>query len=142
MHSKGMAARMPLLRSQLRSEPEEVNMASSVVAIGTLGCGGRIRRGGRQNAYATFAREFLALSITYGRPTPPIYCYACPRKAESYLGQGYADRKARLDRFSYVPFYHAGHNPASGARKSIGIQSAALERTAVRPRFGQASLHN
>jgi hypothetical protein len=41
----------------LRSEPEEVNVASDVVAMGRSGVRDRIRRGGRQNAYATLFGE-------------------------------------------------------------------------------------
>jgi hypothetical protein len=48
------AAEMP----RLRREPEEVKVASGVLAMGTLGCGGpqRVRR---QNAYATLCANFL-----------------------------------------------------------------------------------
>jgi hypothetical protein len=115
---------MPLLRSQLRSEPEELNVASGVVARRRSGVAGRIRRGGRQNAYATLCANFLGCSASsYSRPMaailtplpgtalpqePPLLPRGAPRqagrllaagqgleprKAESYSGQVYADRK-------------------------------------------------
>jgi len=54
---------MPLLRRQSPSEPEEVNVANGVVAMRRSGMAGRIRRGGRQNAYATLFQFPFTLSI-------------------------------------------------------------------------------
>jgi hypothetical protein len=54
--------------SHLGSEPEEVNVASGLVAMGRSGVAARIRRGGRQNAYATLCANFLRCSASsYGR---------------------------------------------------------------------------
>jgi hypothetical protein len=51
-------AEMPLVRSHLGSEPEEVNVASGVVAMGRSGVAGppRVRR---QNAYATLCANHV-----------------------------------------------------------------------------------
>ena len=49
--------------SHLRSEPEEVNVASGVVAMGRSGAAGRIRRGGRQDAHATLCANFHELEL-------------------------------------------------------------------------------
>ena len=63
------------LPRQLRSEPEEVNVASGVVAMRRSVVADRLRRGGRQNAYATLCADFLEKLFPLAVAQTPIRRY-------------------------------------------------------------------
>ncbi len=69
MHRDGCSCRNALLPSHLRSESEEVNVASGVVAMGRSGVAGRSVCAGRMPTLRC-AQNFHSCSASfYGRPT-------------------------------------------------------------------------
>jgi len=93
-----VAAEMPLLRSQLRSQLEEEDVASGAVAMRHWGSGShRVRR---QNAYATlcanFHRRFRVRSLPFARNRFGKWIVVIRWTCKASLGTGVRHDQGRI----------------------------------------------
>ena len=123
----GLRLTLTLLRSQLRSELEEENVASRVVAM-ALGCSGS-RHVRRQNAYATlcanFHRRFRVRSLPFARNRFGKWIVVLRWTCKASLGTGVRHNQGRIqfpvDTIQAVPGCHFVHSlrAFSGERSRV-----------------------